>query len=372
VRVALCSVGELFGGVERQILDLCRYLRRNARGPHLIALFHDAELAHQLRDAGFAPLVLRARHRYDPQLATRLAEALAERRISIVHAHGYKAVVASGLAKRRHPHGLISTIHGKLEVTLATPVAWVKSQLNLRLEREFTTRYVDAVCYVTEDIARHYKQPHGDLVRRVVPNGIDPLDRSTYPRPRELARTAFNVGIVGRVSRVKGIAFAIEALTDPALPSQVRLTIIGTGPSEGELRRLAAQRGVGERVEFLGFRGNIYDYLAHLDALLMPSYHEGLPYTLLEAMSLARPIVASRVGGLAEVLEDGVTGVLVPVGDVAAVVAAVKRLVEDRKRAAAMGFAAAQVQRRQYTLDVMGETYCELYERLAAKPTAKF
>ena len=82
------------------------------------------------------------------------------------------------------------------------------------------------------------------------------------------------------------------------------MNIIGTGPLTAELKGLAEELGVSDRVRFLGFKKNVYDYMAHCDALIMPSLHEGLPYTVLEAMSLGLPVIASRVGGLAEVLEQ--------------------------------------------------------------------
>lgn len=361
MRVALCSAGELFGGVERQILDLCRFLRRIGQGPVAIVLFVEGELARQLREADFTPIVLRGRHRYDPQLAGQLANVLRGHNIDVVHAHGYKATIACALARRLYTFGVVVTVHGRREASPVMPLRWIKAQLNFRLEQVFTKRAVDQVCYVTEDISRYFSERHASLSRRIVHNGIDPLDREDYERPEELDPEVFNVAIVGRLSRVKGIPLALNALAHDEVPPRVHLVVIGTGPMLDELRAMVGTLRLADRVSFLGFRADIYRFLAHVDALLMPSYHEGLPYTLLEAMSLGRPIIASRVGGLAEVLRDEETGLLVEVGDAAGIAQALRRLASDEGFASAIGRAASCEQREKYTLDRMGKAYLDIF-----------
>ena len=361
MRLAICSVGELFGGVERQILDLCTFLRRRGLGDPLVTLFHDRELAAQLRRGGLAPVILQGGSRYDWRLVARLTGLLAEHRIDVVHAHGYKATIAAALAKRRLGFRLVKTEHGKREATLAHPVAWLKARANLGLDGFLTRRYADQVLYVTHDIQAHFAAPHRGLVRATVHNGIDPLSAAATTRPADLPADRFNVALVGRVTAVKGIPLALAAMAGDEVPPEVHLVVIGTGPLLASLQREAAERGLSDRVSFLGFRQNIYDYLAHVDVLLMPSYHEGLPYTLLEAMSLARPVVASRVGGLAEVLRDGETGLLVEPGATDQIAAAVGRLARDRDLGRALGRAAQDLQARRFTLDVMGQGCLDAY-----------
>ena len=114
-------------------------------------------------------------------------------------------------------------------------------------------------------------------------------------------------------------------------------------------------------MHFLGFRRHIYDYLAHSDALLMPSLHEGLPYTLLEAMALGIPIIASRVGGLEEVLGDGATALLVPTGDCPALARAITRLHADPDLRRRLSENARRLQQAQYSLERMTERYLAVY-----------
>jgi len=377
LRLAICSTGELFGGVETQILDLCRLLTRRGCAPRLVTLFFDHELARRLRTLGIEPVILRGAHRYDPRLARRLADELRSHDIQVVHAHGYKATIACALARRWYSFGLIKTEHGLVEGSLRQPWAWLRSRANHALDSWATRRVADRVCYVTDDIRRHYDAAHAGLDRHTVHNGIDPLEASSYPRPEDLPADRFQVGIVGRVTGVKGIPFALQALAggEPddrdsdgeALAKDERplcLNIIGSGPATPALEGEALRLGVADRVRFLGFRRNILDYIAHLDALLMPSLHEGLPYVLLEAMALGRPVLASRVGGLAEVLEDEESGLLCAVGDVAGLRQALRRVMAEPDLRAKLGQGALAEQRQRYTLDRMGEAYLKFYREV--------
>lgn len=373
VRLALCSAGELFGGVERQLLGLCTYAQRRTGRFPLLVLFHDKELARQARALGAAPIVLKGRHRYDMVLVRTLESCLAAAHANVVHAHGYKAMIACALARRHRDAGrragsviprafaVLKTEHGRPEPTGANPVAWCKSRVNHFLDDWATERAADTVCYVTSDLARHGRPARGGVRREVIHNGIDPLDRDAFSRPADLEPGFLHLAIVGRATKIKGIPVALRALASEDVSREVRLSIIGSGPCEEPLRREAAALGLGERVRFLGFRSNVYDYIAHLDGLLMPSLHEGLPYTLLEAMSLGVPLIASHVGGLAEVLRDGETGLLIPPGSVPALRAGIVRFAAEPSWRRALGTAAAAVQRRDYTLDAMGDKYWRLY-----------
>jgi glycosyltransferase involved in cell wall biosynthesis len=238
--------------------------------------------------------------------------------------------------------------------------------MNYRLDILATRRLHAHVCYVTADIMHRCDHIHAGLPRRVIHNGIDPLDRAGRPRPQGLEPGLFHAGIVGRVSEVKGIVHALRALTSDRVPTQVRLDVIGTGPLLDALQDEARALGVADRVRFHGFQRDILDWIAHLDALLMPSLHEGLPYTLLEAMSLGVPVIASRVGGLAEVLEQERTALLVEVGDAAGLADALARLAGDPGLGRRLGEAAALEQREHYTLARMVDDYLEVYAAAAA------
>ena len=359
-RVALLAPGELFGGVETQLLDLGTRLHELCARPPLLILFHDRELAARAREAGLRTVILPARHRYDPSAARRLSELLAREDADVLHVHGYRAAVTAAVAGGRLGVPVVKTEHG-LPEPAAGPVGALKTALNRRLDGWATRRTGAAVRYVTRDIMDRCADVHRGLDRKVIHNGIEPLERDATTRPPELSPDGFHAGIVGRVSAVKGIDHALRALASGDVPSRVRLHVVGDGPLRETLAREAADLGLGGRVLCHGFRRDVYDWLAHLDVLLMPSLHEGLPYTLLEAMSLGTAVVASRVGGLAEVLRDGETGLLVDVGDAEGIAAAVARLADDDRLRARLGRQAAAAQRDGYTLRDMTDAYLATY-----------
>lgn len=362
-RPAFLSVGELFGGVERHLIGMCTWMQRQGLKPVLI-LFHDRELARQAREIGVEPIIL-AGGSFDLGAPRRLARILAEREINVVHAHGYRAMVNAALARRHHRFGVVRTLHGAAE-SAGLSAGALKSRLYMWLERQAARRTRAEVCYVTQDLQRANASAEGRLSCQTVHNGIDPLRAEDFPRPADLTSDGFHFGAVGRISRVKALHFALDAMQrlDPAL--QARLDIIGDGPLRSELQAEVETRGLGDRVTFLGFRENVYDYLAHLDALLMPSLHEGLPYTILEAMSLGTPIIASRVGGLAEILRDGETALLVEVGDVDGLAAAMARMAGDSELSGRLSEAARADQAERLSLDRMGQRYWQIYERARA------
>ena len=359
-RVALCSVGELFGGVERHLLGMCAWQQRHGQTPLLI-LFHDAELARQARMLGVEPVIVPTRGALDPGVPGRIAAVLAAAEVNVVHAHGYRAVVNCALALRRHHFVLVRTVHGLIEPSSRLGLKWYKSQFYVWLERFWSRRVGAAVTYVTEDLRnRHSAVDHG-LRTWTVPNGIDPLGREGRLRPSELESGVFEVLAVGRVSAVKGLPFAFQAMASLPPGANIRLNVLGTGPLEGELKDQVDQMGMADRVRFLGFRANVYDYLAHADALIMPSLHEGAPYTILEAMSLGLPIIASRTGGLQELIVPESTGILVDVGDVAGLAAALLECSSDPEYCRRLGAAARERQAAAYSLDSMGDAFRKLY-----------
>jgi glycosyltransferase involved in cell wall biosynthesis len=363
--VAICSVGELFGGVERHILGLLGGLQLHGIET-LLVLFHDGELAAQARAQGFEPIILPNRNRSIWAISQILASILRQRQIRIVHVHGYKATVFCALARFWYRFAMVKTEHGLPEPMTGRPLRALRDRLYHFLETTATCMTAATICYVTEELRVHHARAHAGLQSTVIPNGIVNMDRAQFKRPPELRENWFNLAIVGRLDTVKGHYVAIEALATPSVPPDAHLQIIGVGPMESRLRELVEVRGVADRVHFLGFRRNIYDYLAHCDVLLMPSLHEGLPYTLLEAMALGTPIIASRVGGLAEILRDGITGQLTPPGDPISITRAIVEFQRDSEYRRRLGKNAQHLQRVMYSAGTMASCYEAIYRRVSS------
>jgi glycosyltransferase involved in cell wall biosynthesis len=360
--VAICTVGELFGGVERHVLGLLKGLAAHGVRTVLL-LFHDGELAAQARDLDVEPTILSHRNFSFITTARRVGRTLKERNASVVHAHGYKATVFCAAARCWHPIPMIKTEHGLPEPMSGSLLRAWRNQFYHWSDTIAVRTAGAALCYVTDDLRNAYRQHHFGLPTRVIPNGIEPMDRRQFRRPPELREEWFNLLIVGRLDTVKGHHLAVEAMAKVVTPD-VHLHLVGVGPREHELRMLAESLGVAHRIHVLGFRRNVFDYIAHCNVVLMPSLHEGLPYTLLEALALGTPIIASRVGGLAEVLRDGETALLIPPQDATSLTLAIERLYNDRPLCLKLGRAGRSLQQSEYSLEAMTKEYLAVYRSL--------
>ena len=362
IKVAICSAGELFGGVERHILTLGDGLQKLGIQP-LTLLFHENELAQQIRTGGLAPWILPNSDRLLWKTSRLIGRILSQNRVSVVHVHGYKASVYCAAARLWYPFSVVKTVHGLPESRFGSGLQWLRDRVYHLLDYASAQACRASVCYVTRELSERHGVAYRTLPSYVIPNGVAASCVEHTDRPQELGRDRFNLVLVGRLDRVKGIGVAIEALATRDVPADIQLLVIGEGPQAAELQDQASALGLGHRVRFLGFRRAAVDYIAHCDALLMPSLHEGLPYTLLEAMAAGRPIAASAVGGLSEVLENEVTALLVPPGDPHALSRAMVRLYFDPRLRERLGVQAKRLAQTKYSEDAMTRSYVDVYHR---------
>ena len=180
------------------------------------------------------------------------------------------------------------------------------------------------------------------------------------------------LGAAGRLSPEKGFAVFIEAA---ALVVRQRpaagFLLFGEGPLRGELERLMLVRGLQGRLVFAGFRNDLSRYLPNLDLTVMSSFTEGLPIILLEMGAAGVPTVATTVGGIPEVIDDGQSGFLVPAGDAPTLAERIVALIDDEPRRRGMGEAARARVRRDFSFaSAASRQYHELFRKLTRKPQA--
>jgi glycosyltransferase involved in cell wall biosynthesis len=181
--------------------------------------------------------------------------------------------------------------------------------------------------------------------------------------PQGPARTFVSVGAFAPAKAVAVLvdAFALVATARPGL----RLLLVGDGDERRRCARRAGALGIGHLVEFTGYRDDVPDQLARADAFVLPSVNENLPLALIEAMGAGLACVASRVGGVAELLAGG-AGLLVRPGDPEALATAMAALADDPGLAAALGRAAAGAARRRFTVGACADAHLELWSQLLA------
>jgi len=286
----------------------------------------------------------------------------------IVHTHLYEA-------------GIWGRLVGKLAgvpVILTTEVGMTlwKKRHHLLLER-FVNRFTDKMIAVSEDIRQRRIHDEGISPEKIImiPAAVD-IERFSRMISREQVRTELQIdtsfpviGTVARLVAAKRLDCLLEAarVVCEAVP-QARFLIIGDGPLREELEGQAMQLGLApEHVRFLGNRQDVTDFLSALDIFVLSSEREGLPVSLLEAMAASRPVVATRVGGIPQVIQDGHNGLLVPPHDPAGLAKAIITLTEDstlRESVAREGYRTVEA---RFSTDVVGQQIIALYDGLLEK-----
>jgi glycosyltransferase involved in cell wall biosynthesis len=354
------------------------YLRQVAHGLdrarfELAAILpEDGPLAERLRAGGVptdvAPL---AGSLVSPRLLRDLARRLAALRPDIVQSHGARTNVYARLACRlaRVPHH-VSTVHNSL---YDYPVGAARRVAYLLADRA-TAPLSDVIVCVARSLARDLVERSHVPARRVlvIPNGVD-LARFDPALPdggrvrRELGLgDGPVVGIVGRMTPQKshGDFLAAFAVARERVPG-ARALVVGDGPLRPALEADARARGLGEAGVFAGVREDIPECLAAMTVVALSSVSEGFPFTVLEALAMARPLAATAVNGVVEIVEDGVNGLLVPPRRPDLLGAALATLLEDPTRAASLGNAGRKTVEARYGLATMIERLAAVYDHLA-------
>lgn len=282
---------------------------------------------------------------YDLALANTVMDVVEREGLDIIHAHYAIPHSISALLARDmlgdvcRSVKVITTLHG-------TDVTVVGQERGYRRITRFGIERSDAVTAVSEDLRRETEALFGPLRQpiEVIPNFVDtvrfhpgccPEKRSTLGLPDE--RLILHVSNFRPVKRPLDVIHAFARL-DADL--NARLILIGDGPMVRDCKDLAHRLGVSSHIRFLGSVDTPWELLPHADLFLLPSEHESFGLAALEAMSCGLPVVASNAGGLPEVVEDGVSGFLCPVGDHDALAGAITHLLRDGTLRARMSAAA--------------------------------
>ncbi len=249
---------------------------------------------------------------------------------------------------------------------------------NIVIQR-WVWKHIDQVLGVSEAHRMKLAQVIGFPLNKIkiIGNGID-LNRFSVQGDKARIRGQLGlplegcyIGAVGGLRPVKDHALLLRAMAKLMGRSEaLRLVVSGGGPLADTLQSQALSLGIQGRTHFLGARDDIHNILNTLDIFVLPSKSEAMPLSLLEAMACGLPVVASAVGGIPEMVENGQTGMLVPPKDETALVAALERLIANEKERTAMGIAARQAVEKRYGLEAMVKEYEALYDLLSGEKAA--
>jgi len=378
-RVKVCHVamGDLWAGAEVHLVALLTHLVRLEEFDCSVILFNEGRLVEELRRLSLSVIVISEKRHSPIAVAYRLAKIFRTVRPDIVHTHKYKDSILATMAARcvGVPH-VIRVVHGMPEPFKG--LSNVNMSLYTLVDRFVLDWLVDKLIAVSSDIQRALVKIYGaDRVVRVH-NGIDleavqaKTSRSDKRKEWNISDSVTLVGTVGRLVPVKGHMVLLEALQIlHQSHCMVTLLIVGDGPLRGDLEAEVRRLGLEEFVRFAGHQVEPYDFINMMDVFVLPSLHEGIPMVLLEALALRRPVVATRVGGIPEVIEHGRTGLLAEPSDAASLAGFIQRMVQDLPMAASIGKAGRARVEDEFTANTMAGKTAELYGQVLFKTSAR-
>ncbi len=355
-----------FYGAERVIVTLSQTLKgmghpatvgvfRNERSPN-------TEIAVEARVKNIPVQLFPCKGRLDWNTVRLLRASLKEHRPDVVHAHGFKADIYGYLATRGSGAILVSTCHTWYDNDLAVYLFGV-------LDR-FVLRRFDMTVAVSGEVAQQLRSSGvGESRIRIIGNGINvPQFACARPTLRQhlVASTAV-VGLVGRLAPEKGIQYFLDAAAVVLRSSpEVSFVVVGDGPERRNLEEAVRSLGIENKVHFAGKLEDMAGVYASLDILVSSSLKEGLPMTILEALAAGRPVVATAVGAVPELVLHEQTGLLTPPADAGALASAILRLLDDGQLREKLAVQGQRLVQEQFSAEAMATQYLKVYDEVIA------
>lgn len=358
-------------GAEIMLLNLMEEQQRMNLTPMLISLSdldcQRNEMVEEAKKRDLTALQFKMKRGYSLSSAIKLVRQAQEAHVAIIHSHGYKGDILIGSLPRyvrRIP--MMRTQHGRTSTKKLSKI-WFYEAIDWLIMRRMA-----AVVRVNRADARHQNVNHlPDTHSCVIENGIPELKFEpesvfrTDPEVSEFCKDGFVIGTIARLSEEKGLIHLITALQILSRQNAaMKAVVIGEGPQRHSLEAMVKDAGLSGKILFAGYRDYAYNYLPHFSVFVLPSLTEGLPITILEAMQAKIPIVASRVGGIPAVLENGKTGILVEPGNPNALADAIIRVWSDPQGLLEMGKRARETALTKYSSRRMAEDYLCVYNMI--------
>ncbi|MFH1848382.1 MAG: lipopolysaccharide heptosyltransferase II [Candidatus Omnitrophota bacterium] len=349
------------GGVETGTVDLARYLVKN--GHKAVVISGGGRLVKQLKDENIRHYELPVGKKSLFTIITmigRVAEIIKQEEIDIVHARSRVPAIVAFFASKIARATFITTAHGYYKRHLFSRVmGWGKF-----------------VIVASNVMARHMMEnfgvPHDRI--KLIPRGVD-LDSYRFRQDPEKSRSGCRIGMIGRITPIKGHSYFIRAIASLWRNTpNIKAVIVGEAPSskakyKEELVTLSRRLGISDIVEFAGHSSDIPGVLSKLDILVLSSVvPEGFGRVIVEAQACGVPVVATRVGGVVDIIQDGVNGLLVFPQDSQSLAEAISRLMNDRPLAVKIAAEARRVVEEKFSLEKMMQNTIAVYkEALSTK-----
>jgi sugar transferase (PEP-CTERM/EpsH1 system associated) len=351
--------------MERIVIDVVNGLDQSRFEQTVCCISRKGEAARFLRDPARC-IDLGKGHRADHLMPLKIARVIREEKPEIIHTQswsGVDAAIARLMARRPR---LVHSEHGRNLPHIAS------EPLKRKVARRCLYHTADAVFAISSEVRDHYCRQSGFPRERmrVIPNGIDlsridQADRNGVREELGIGAEEFVVGTIARLDATKDtitLARAFAKLRFSRPQSKLKLLIVGDGYRRRAIEGFIADRGLRGEAIFTGTRHDVPRLLGAINLFALSSLSEGMPITVLEAMAARLPIVATSVGALPDLVEEGVNGFLVEPKDDGALAERIERFYSNPDLARTCGIAARSKVEREYTLEIMLRRYADLYE----------
>lgn len=359
--------GSEVGGAEEHVLALCKGMDKNTFNPSVACLCKGPFRA-LLEQNAIPVMEIPMTNPIDIRVVPRLVKYMRAEKIDIVHTHGSRANLTARLAARYLGLPIITTVHSTLSQDYLNKYA---AALAILLDR-MTTPWADWVITISDYLQSDVKKRGAKQVKTIY-NGIDPVrfseefDSQAVFSELGIQTGTPLVGTIGRLHPVKGLKYFLMAVEHISQAHPLhKFLVIGSGPQENELKALVIQANIADKVIFTGYVPNVHKLISTLDVLVLPSLAEGMGLVLLEGMFYGKPVVASRVGGIPELVTDMKNGLLVPPGDSIMLAAAINRVLDDQVLTAKLG-ENGKLRFQQFSLQNMLESTQNIYTAIIHK-----
>lgn len=326
------------GGPGKLILQFLKYGGEDICTPVVAGFWRGPQRKWQFREAvealGVEFNVLHQAFAFDPMAIVQAYRLARKNRIEILESHGYKSHLVCLVLKKILNIPWIAYVHG-----------WTSENLKVELYNQIekkVLRFADRVIPVSRNLGSRLQLGRNGAEKLVyIPNAAEPAAETAAIDIRKLLGIGGNeilLAVVGRLSPEKGHCHLVEALKSVhAAGAGFKAVIVGDGQEREAISSAILQAGLEKSVIMVGYQEDVSSYYQASDMLVMPSLSEGMPMAALEAMMHARPVVATTVGGIPEVVEDGLTGLLVEPANPGALADAIIRMIGSREQLEAMG-----------------------------------
>jgi len=355
------------GGPVDHAVDVALQLRRDGHRSHLVG--PPGEYGRRLVDSGVDWTVAEVRDKFDLRGARAVGRLIDRIGPDVLHCHDRRAGLIGRLGRRRSgacvytlhgvPDSLAHLVRGNLAMSSPRARDVIGGVAEHLLATTSSSMTVVPCAAVADFAIRRLRLPADRVV--VAPNGVAP-EWSDVPPEREerkAAPTAVWLGVMQPVKRVPELVHAVAAV--PSL----RLVLVGDGPERHRVEAAVADSGAADRVVLAGYQPDPMRLLAAADVFVLPSAAEACPMAILQAMACGLPVVASSVGGVPEVVRDGIDGILVPAGDDVALREALDLLAGDAAMRRRLGDSARRRAREHYSTQRCVERIVEVYRAVA-------